>query len=163
RDLLADLERVAKHLGLSVQPAALGDNVSGLLVVENGRGMIGFSDEHPITRQRFTIAHEIGHFVMHLSNGSLFIDRDFSAVYRRDKKSETGEQLREIEANSFAAALLMPESLVKLEMSSLNFDWGEEHALRVLADKFQVSTQAMSLRLAKLGLLHSFDDPVRDL
>ncbi len=53
-----DVELVARRLNLRTEAAPLGDNVSGLLVVEKGHGIIGFNVTQALVRQRFTIAHE---------------------------------------------------------------------------------------------------------
>jgi Zn-dependent peptidase ImmA (M78 family) len=146
------LERVAAHLGLQVEEAILGEDVSGVLVVAQGKGTIGVNSAHAHARQRFSIAHEIGHFILHQTKASLFIDKTYT-VYRRDERSSTGEDLQEIQANKFAAALLMPEALVRQEVAKTGFDLGDETELASLADTFEVSTQAMSFRLANLNLL----------
>ena len=148
-----DVELVAHRLNLQIEAAPLGENVSGLLVVEKGRGVIGYNKTQAHVRQRFTIAHEIGHFVLHLSDNpsALFIDTQY-IVYRRDAQSSTGENRREIEANRFGAALLMPAPLLRTEIQEQSFDFGDEEMLTALANKFQVSTQAMSIRLSNLNI-----------
>jgi Zn-dependent peptidase ImmA (M78 family) len=147
-----DVELVAHRLKLRTEAASLGENVSGLLVVEKGHGVIGYNTTQALVRQRFTIAHEIGHFVLHRHDdpSALFIDTHY-IVYRRDAQSSTGEDRREIEANRFAAALLMPATLLQTEIQKKPLDFGDEEMLTDLASKFQVSTQAMSIRLSNLG------------
>src|SRR5437016_4473991 len=136
------VELLAHRLNLRTEAAPLGENVSGLLVVEKGHGVIGYNVTQALVRQRFTIAHEIGHFVLHVSDNpsALFIDTHY-IVYRRDAQSSTGENRREIEANRFAAALLMPATLLQAEFEKPPFDFGDEEMLTELAGKFQVSTQ----------------------
>src|ERR1041384_7945755 len=68
------VERVAAGLGLQVERADL-DDVSGLLVIEDDKGMIGVNASHPQVRQRFTIAHEVGHYVLHRDQLPVFIDK----------------------------------------------------------------------------------------
>ena len=149
------VETVAYHLGLDVRPAPLGDDISGLLVIEDGQGTIGYNIKHAEVRQRFTIAHELGHYVLHQSAQPLFIDKRYrsSATYYRDGHTATGSSALEIEANSFAAALLMPDDLVYAEVAKHDLDLGDEESLSVLAKKFKVSTQAMAYRLARLQVL----------
>ena len=142
---------IAEHLGLRLQSFALGDEVSGVLVVDGDTGVIGYNSSHPQVRQRFTIAHEIGHFLLHRSDSTLFIDERYFALFR-DKKSSQGSDHREREANSFAAALLMPANLVRDEIEQHDFDFADEDALNSLARKFQVSAQSMAYRLSNLGL-----------
>ena len=144
---------VANRLGLRVEAAPLGKNVSGLLVLIDELGVIGYNSNHPQVRQRFTIAHEIGHFILHQGQDSLFIDEKYGAVYHRNVESSGGEDFREIQANGFAAALLMPKDLVSAELSKSGFDLGDESALVELARKFKVSSQAMAFRLANLDLI----------
>jgi Zn-dependent peptidase ImmA (M78 family) len=143
---------VAKRLGLLVEGAKLGDEVSGILVVEGGRGVIGYNIAHPLVRQRFTIAHELGHYVLHSSDSTLFIDEHYFAAFR-DRRSGDGTDAREREANSFAACLLMPAHLLKHAIENRRLDLGDEDGLGELARLFQVSSQAMMFRLANLGLL----------
>lgn len=149
------LENVARYLELEVEEAFLGDDVSGILIVEHGKGRIGFNINHSSVRQRFSIAHEMAHFVLHQTKAPLFIDKSYT-IYHRDERSSSGENLQEIQANQFAAALLMPEALVREALTELDFDLGDEDgvALNRLAEQFQVSRQAMSFRLANLGLLN---------
>jgi Zn-dependent peptidase ImmA (M78 family) len=148
------VELVAHRLSLRVEPAALGEDVSGVLVVSDGMGTIGYNTSQALVRQRFSIAHEIGHFELHQETGpgQLFIDKTY-IVYRRDQRSSNGEYLQEIQANQFAAALLMPEELLRLEVAHIGFDLADESTLDALAEKFQVSRQAMSFRLSKLNIL----------
>ena len=147
------VHRVALGLGILVEPAVFGDDVSGVLFVQNETGVIGFNREHSSVRQRFTIAHEIGHFVLHRQESQLFIDKGYRAFFR-DVQSAKGKDRREVKANAFAAALLMPSRLVQKAVKSHAFDLGDDRgALIELATLFEVSTQAMSFRLANLGLL----------
>ncbi len=146
------IDAVARRLGLKLENAVLGDDVSGVLVIANGHGVIGYNAEQPPVRQRFTVAHECGHFILHSATSELFIDKRYMALFRRDRTSSTGDNNQEVEANRFAAALLMPAELVRKEVASTDFDLGDEEAITELAEKFEVSKQAMSLRLASLGI-----------
>lgn len=79
--------------------AGLGETVSGMLVVEDDRGAIGYNATHAPVRQRFTIAHEIAHYILHVKKSrksQLFIDR--SVTFRRDETSSTGDDNQEVEA-----------------------------------------------------------------
>jgi Zn-dependent peptidase ImmA (M78 family) len=147
------IERVVKRLGLTLQPAELGEDVSGILVVQGETGTIGFNAHQAPVRQRFSIAHEVGHFVLHHKLSNIFIDKKYTTVFLRDKSSETGEYRREVQANQFAASLLMPKSLLVDAIQKSKVDIADEHGLKQLADHFEVSTQALSLRLARLGMI----------
>src|SRR5262249_48886842 len=90
------IDVVAHRLNLTTNAAALREDVSGMLVIENERGAIGYNSMHAPVRQRFTIAHEIAHFLLHLKKNrksQLFIDR---FVFRRDENSSTGKDREEV-------------------------------------------------------------------
>jgi Zn-dependent peptidase ImmA (M78 family) len=147
------IERVSDKLNLATYASAQGEGISGVLVVEGKRGAVGYNPTHPLVRRRYTIAHEIGHYVMHVkasAQQSLFVDR---YVAFRDDQSSEGKDWQEVEANAFAAALLMPELLVREEIRKQGFDLDDEDDLSSLAKNFRVSTSAMSYRLVNLGLL----------
>lgn len=148
------IEVLAHRLNLTTEASALGDSVSGMLVVENERGAIGYNSSHARVRQRFTVAHEIAHFILHQKKNrrsQLFIDP--FVIFRRDDSSATGNDRQEIEANRFGAALLMPATLVRKEIKRHGLDLDDEDALAFLAKRFKVSTAAMTYRLNALGLL----------
>lgn len=150
------VERIARKLGLHVERANLGDDVSGLLVVQDGRGVIGVSANQVPARQRFTIAHEIGHFLLHRDKMPVFIDKQFFKPYLaafRDKRSSSGEDKLEREANAFAAELLMPADMVRMAVVELKVDVADDDIVDELAKQFEVSRQAMSFRIANLALL----------
>jgi Zn-dependent peptidase ImmA (M78 family) len=64
------MEALLNHLNLRAEAAPLGQNVSGMLVAKDERGAIGYNSLHAIVRQRFTIAHEIAHFVLHVKKNA---------------------------------------------------------------------------------------------
>ena len=148
------IDSLAHRLSLTTEAAALGKDVSGMLVVESGRGAIGYNSDHAPVRQRFTIGHEIAHFLLHLKKNrrsQLFIDR--YVAFRSDAVSSTGSDHDEVEANRLGAALLMPGSLLREQIRKLSLDLDDEEAIFFLAKQFHVSTIAMTNRLTSLGLL----------
>jgi Zn-dependent peptidase ImmA (M78 family) len=148
------IDLVAQRLNLTMEAAALGEKVSGMLVVKGDRGAIGYNSAHARVRQRFTISHEIAHYLLHAKRGGkaqLFIDRH--VTYRRDENSSTGVDHEEVEANQLGAALLMPKSLVQDEIRRQDLNLDDEDAISLLAKRFQVSTAAMSNRLVNLRML----------
>lgn len=102
-------------------------------------------------RRRFTIAHEIGHLVLHVpASHEVFYDRP--ADIRELDEGAAGEEppelrRREREANVFARELLLPEALVNEQAQATGFN------LPALAERFEVSVPAMRLRLRLLKLL----------
>jgi len=102
---------------------------------------------HP-RRRRFTIAHEIGHWVLHISAGKLYGCRPADIVEQPRARPDTRELRRiEAEANRFAAELLMPETLVVAAANDLGSN------VAALADRFDVSVPAIRVRLQQFGLL----------
>jgi Zn-dependent peptidase ImmA (M78 family) len=148
---------IAHRLDLKVEAASLGEEVSGVLVIDKDKKTIGYNAAQSPVRQRFTIAHEIGHYILHVTEKkeSLFIDKQYAATYNRDALSSTGDDAQEIQANSFAAALLMPVELIHKELETMHMDMGDGDAITELASKFEVSPQAMSIRLGSLGIFSS--------
>jgi Zn-dependent peptidase ImmA (M78 family) len=148
------IEVLAHRLNLAIQSEALGDNVAGMLVVEGDRGAIGYNSTHALVRQRFTIAHELAHYLLHVKKNrksQLFIDRH--VTFRRDGYSAGGVDQEEVEANQLGAALLMPGTLVQREVKKNDLNLDDEEAIGFLAKRFHVSTAAMTNRLSNLGLL----------
>jgi Zn-dependent peptidase ImmA (M78 family) len=158
-DLLAELgiadapvpvERIAKHLGIQVKKTDLGSDCSGVLIRSaTGAAHIGIHLGHHPNRQRFSIAHELGHYKLHKKG--TYIDNGVYALFRMD--SGSGTDVEEWEANQFAAALLMPKTLLAASLQKLKFDLADDEDLIELAKTFEVSTQAMAYRLGNLGLL----------
>src|SRR6266545_4791055 len=145
-----DVHQVARDLGLTVVEQDLEDQVSGVLVIRANGGTIGVNKNHHINRQRFTIAHECGHYRLH-HTGKVFIDA--TPVFFRDTTSAEGQSPQEIVANAFAAELLMPENKLREILREQPIDAFDENALRSVANQFEVSTQALTIRLTRLGLI----------
>lgn len=148
------IEVLAHRLNLAIQSEALGENVAGMLMVEGDRGAIGYNSTHALVRQRFTIAHEISHYLLHIKKNrksQLFIDRHLT--FRRDGYSSGGVDYQEVEANHLGAALLMPRGLVRQEIKKNDLDLDDEEAITFLAKRFHVSTAAITNRLSNLGML----------
>jgi Zn-dependent peptidase ImmA (M78 family) len=143
-----DVDAVARKLGLPVVRSAMGDDISGMLVSKPGMTTICINKDQHANRQRFTIAHEIGHHVLrHLFAGEhVHVDR----VIMRNALSSEGTDAREIEANQFAASLLMPEHMVHHHLLALKSQYVED-VIPKLAKQFKVSDQAMAFRLSSLG------------
>lgn len=148
------VDKVARSLNLTMEAAPLGDRISGLLVVEDNRGAIGYNSAHSRARQRFTISHEIAHFLLHAKKGGkaeLFIDSHVR--FRPDESVSASSDRKEVEANQLGAALLMPKSLVKEEIRRHDLDLDDEEAIRSLAKEFKVSEPTLAHRLVNLRML----------
>jgi Zn-dependent peptidase ImmA (M78 family) len=145
------IEQIAKQRGLKLKSYDLGENISGVLAIDSGKGTIGFNPRESKVRQRFTVAHELGHYELHYKNNELFVDKEFNVLFR-DQNSSTGELKKEQEANGFAASILMPESFLIQEIKKNKFDLSEEKCLKELSKLFHVSVTAMTFRIANLNL-----------
>lgn len=144
-----NVESIAERLGAKVVKVDLDDKLCGMLHKEAGQHIIGVNSSHSVSRQRFTIAHEIGHLVMHdhlISD--LHVDKSFSERLYRDGRSKTGEDKIEREANRFAAELLMPTELLHEDVSEVLIDLVE--GPKELAELYEVSEQAMSIKLMQI-------------
>jgi Zn-dependent peptidase ImmA (M78 family) len=149
-----DVEGIAGALGLRVFTEDLGSDISGVLVSRDGTASIAVRKGDSSQRKRFTIAHEIGHFYLrhHVQRNELVhADKVSQVIYRSAKASEGMDQM-EVQANQFAASLLMPTRLVREHVDQrpkplADIDVSE------LARTFNVSEQAMTIRLSTLGLV----------
>jgi Zn-dependent peptidase ImmA (M78 family) len=147
-DMPVDPVKLANDLGVKVFNAKFGQqDTAGLLAVREQKPTIYVDrDDHPV-RKRFTVAHELGHFVLHLlgRDGEFIDTSDNLRTIPDPDASWTPERRMEWEANVFAAALLMDEELVRQK-------WEEIGELEGLARWFQVSRPAMVFRLESLGI-----------
>ena len=146
------VDQIAEKLGIQIVYEPLDGDLSGVLYRDNNDVIIGVNSYHSTNRQRFTIAHEIGHFVLHDGN-KMHVDREFRLNFR-DIISSLAISREEIEANTFAAALLMPEHLIFKAVTSKEDDGidieNDSKEIAELADQFKVSQQALLIRLGKL-------------
>jgi len=131
--------------------------ICGELKKENGKFIINISWADHYYRKRFTMAHELGHFVLHkdLIGNGVDDNKEYKKLYRAKNKITNSQ---EAEANDYAAKVLMPEEaiialaklteIIKLVKGEIDIDilW-----LDYLSKKFQVSKEAFTIRLAKLS------------
>lgn len=147
------LERIAKSRGIKVRRVRMpGSDMSGFVLRKGGEVVIGVNASHPPTRQRFTLAHELGHVMLHSPiEEAWHIDRRFGVKFR-DEVSSKGTDPEEREANLFAAELLMPRQFVAADLADEeSIDLEDSVFLMRLADRYGVSLQALLFRLANLG------------
>lgn len=152
-----NVEKIAKALGARVRFSPLADDMAGMIFVKDGVPTIGVNSLHHPNRQRFTIAHEIGHLVMHkdLITAEVHVDKNFPVEVprlKRDGVAALGTDQVEIEANQFAAELLMPDELLADALDDQKFDIDDESPLEKVAKKFKVSKQALEFRIRNLSL-----------
>jgi Zn-dependent peptidase ImmA (M78 family) len=149
---------IARKLGIKVVNEEFDSDISGMLYRNSKKkvNIIGVNTLHGKNRQRFTIAHEIGHYLLHEGDTTHF-DRGAFKVNFRNSLSSMATNREEIEANAFAAALLMPEHFIVKEIDDKLYqgldisseDYEEE--VQDIAKLFKVSPQALYIRLGNLG------------
>ena len=140
-----DVEGLAMDLGITVNYAYLAPEISGELVQTDSKDYeININAEDPHTRQRFTLAHEIGHFVYHrdLIGDGLDDDRAYRSTATGSYHNKRIGPRQETDANKFAASLLMPQSLI----DQLREEGCDRAAM---ADRLGVSEAAMAIRLGE--------------
>lgn len=152
------VREIILSLGIQLREDRVEDALSGFLVrnAHEGLTVIGVNANHPEPRQRFTMAHELGHYLLH-ENEAVHFDkqRPGYSVLLRSTETESMNPEIEREANLFAAELLMPETFVLeavRQFGSMDL-LEDDEAFRILAGQFKVSRQALSIRLEALGLV----------
>ena len=139
---------LASELGIRVNNAKFSEPSLAAMLAKRGSNIWILLDESGSpSRKRFSIAHELGHHFLHLESDGEIVDRnaDLFRVSEYATSEITPERRREIEANQFAAALLMPERLVRQV-------WPDYSSVSEMAKLFQVSEESMGYRIASLGL-----------
>jgi Zn-dependent peptidase ImmA (M78 family) len=132
------LSRLANDFGVAVKAATLAPGISGELRPHEDGFIIRVNRHDPPRRQRFTVAHELAHYLLHRDQIGDGIEDD--ALYR----SELSDA-REAEANRLAADILMPLALVR--DAKVRFEQLDDRAITMIADEFGVSEAAMKIRL----------------
>ena len=142
--------RIAEREEISAIMTTFDDpNMVGMIVRRGDEVAIVVSKDDPPLRRRLAIAHDLGHYFLHLDRDGddQFLDREVD-LFRNSLRLEDGftaERRREVEANLFAASLLMPEDDVRRY-------WKERRSIEELAEIFSVSTTEMGSRVASLDL-----------
>jgi Zn-dependent peptidase ImmA (M78 family) len=140
-----DVHRIAEFLGFTVIPFGFPDSIHGVTYIEGTVRSIGINQREPPTRQRFSIAHEIGHF---LSGHEAYDDTKTHVEDHPGWLSSHNRQ--EIEANEFAAELLMPEPFLRRDVAQAGLN------VPTLARRYQVSEQALWIQLIDLKLANQY-------
>jgi Zn-dependent peptidase ImmA (M78 family) len=146
------LEQLVELVGAELRYEPFPGELCGMVHRQsNGKALIGVNALHSSNRQRFTLAHELGHLLLH-KDEALHVDENSPIGFRNPRSSQAVDS-DEIEANQFAAELLMPAALLTAEIAKISTKTGIEDAVAKLAEVFAVSEQAMTFRLSGLGLL----------
>ena len=142
-----DILRMAQESGLYTNNALRIEEIryevmdaskSGSLSYIDGKWVMSINNNHNIKRQRFTIAHELGHYILHRGKNTVFTDTTF---FRSDDMNSI-----EYHANEFASRLLMPENILRKLI-----DEDKIKNIGELASALDVSSAAMKYRVISLG------------
>jgi len=149
-----DVKHIAKQLEARLVVDDLSSSsLSGFAYQKNNERIIGVNVTESEERQRFTIAHELGHLFLH--KNPVNYDQGGIMLFRNGHSSD-GTDRREVQANRFAAELLMPEADIRKDLAKeKTLDLMTDRDLLrpfvvKMAKRYQVSEQAMSIRLTTL-------------
>lgn len=141
-DVPVKLGALARELGLAVMSGTLPSGVSGEIRPDSATSAgfkIRVNRHEDRNRQRFTLAHEIAHYLLHRDQIGEGVRDD---VLFRSNLSDS----REAQANRLAADLIMPWQRIQEELLKLK-DKSIDERVSALSDNFKVSTTAMKIRL----------------
>ncbi len=141
------IEEIVAQYGISIGYAP-SEDYSGVLIRKSDGGfLMGINSDETNSRMRFTIAHELAHF--------LFDKNKAVSIDYRNKTRLINKPEKEKRADFFAANLLMPDNLVTedFKKASNNTSYFSEADLIKLAELYQVSKEAMRYRLQNLNLI----------
>ena len=137
------LPDLARALGVQVKAATLAPGISGEIrpSPDGGSYVIRVNRHDPPKRQRFTVAHELAHFLLHRDEIGSGIEDD---VLYRSSLSDRREQ----QANRLAADILMPSPLL-MEAQEAAEEKGVGDVVLYLAEQFGVSEAAMRIKTGR--------------
>ena len=146
---------IARARGARIALESLEGDLSGFFYRKGSQTVIGVNTQQAPVRQNFTVAHELGHMLLH-DQDQLHLDRAFPTVRLRDDVSSQGVEDAEKEANLFAAELLMPVKFLNRDLAAYGaIDLYDENIVPGLAKKYGVSVQALTFRLQYLGYIEA--------
>jgi Zn-dependent peptidase ImmA (M78 family) len=148
------IEQIAQAEGAQIVRQHFDGDQSGFVYQDGRIKIIGINSATSHRRQRFSIAHELGHMLMH-QNDAVLVDR-IVQIHNRDHTSSLAIDPVEIQANAFAAAALMPsDHVIKHVQDILDLlgSVSRERLVSDLAQAFDVSSEAMGYRLINLGVI----------
>ena len=147
-----DIIAIAEKLGFAVGNAVMTDDADGFVIVKKGEKeilgiktdrLIGVNSEKDLEWKRFIIAHELGHYKLESNAEEIYAHREH----------KTGKNMRENEADFFAACILMPQDIFEKNYNELKKrEENKEKIITTLADKFVVTPRMVARRIGELGL-----------
>ena len=145
KTLPLDIESFIRSQGILIHKEDMDSDISGYLEKRGNDWIIGINKYHAPRRQRFTLAHEYAHFILHKEH----IEKEkkhFDTILFRGKENDELEK----QANELSANILMPKGLFE-QFLRLGI-----RSLSDLADRFNVSPAAIRYRAYKLGFIKEY-------
>lgn len=145
---------MANFYGFEVYELEMDDNTSGMIIVSNKnienfdtKKVIVINSKHSNSRKRFTIAHELGHYILSDKPEECYAHRESKGSYNPDER----------DVNSFASALLMPKDDLEKFCKLIENDYSADKVPFVLiskvSERYNVSKSAAEVRLKKLNII----------
>ena len=152
---IIDLFRECERMGYKLLRYPLGeDEVPGFTMKKDNDTVIFTNTCSRLSREIFTLAHEIGHAILHMEDAASFIDDNITISGRSTDEKEQ-------EANYFAACLLMPaddvERFLDLELADFNENSLSAMDIARIMSEFNVSFDMALNRLENLGKIDSLE------
>lgn len=138
------LGALAKELGVRIRVSSLGTGVSGQISREDNGYTIKVNRNEARERQRFTIGHELAHYLLHRD----VVDSSPDGITDNVLYRSGAPERIEYEANRLAAEIVMPMALVEKELQKRFGGVVTEASIEALAKRFEVSKAAMEIRLS---------------
>lgn len=147
------IEEIADYLHIKIEDENFppDSTIDAMMLRRGAHASIVVNKDHHINRKRFSIAHEIGHFLLH-ANDDLYIDKKVQEQLFIFTRASGKKDSDEIEANQFAAELLMPSDLIKRDFLR-KIEKREENFISKMAEEYQVSETALTYKLMNLKLI----------
>jgi Zn-dependent peptidase ImmA (M78 family) len=146
------VDKIAKKMGILLRDLPGDHDISGAIIRKDAHVVIAVNPAHHLNRKRFTVAHELGHFFFH-EGLEEHVDQNFRVAWR-NADSSRAINWTEVEANRFAAHLLIPTKFRQHDLD--NLQTLNARTLIRLAQRYVVSTEAMKIRLSQFGITGPF-------
>ena len=141
--------KMAKELGVTIKVSSLHTGISGQIKREDDHYVIRVNRNEARERQRFTIAHELSHFLLHRN----VIDTSPDGIEDNVLYRSGAPERIEYEANRLAAEIVMPIELLEKALLEDFENFVTEATIEILAARFQVSKAAMEIRLSTFSMV----------
>lgn len=132
-----DIKSIIEKQGIEIKYEEMPSTKSGYLRKVDNKWIIGVNRRHHVHRQKYTLAHEFAHYILHRAENNSFEDEVF---YRDEVQTSI-----EYSANTFAAKLLMPEEIIEKAIKE------GLTSLKELAAELNLSPLAVKSRILSMG------------